>query len=93
MAAFHTRVWTSQLADWKRKTQQIHEIERDSACVLVKTPYVLLLSHPGINVVSAAELAGEMGPIENYATAKSVCVIACIESLQGFPGCVCSDLS
>jgi len=38
--------------------------------VLVKTPYVLLRSHPGINVVSAAALAGEMGPIENYATAK-----------------------
>ena len=73
MAVFHTRVWTSQLADWKQKTQQIHEIERDSASVLVKTPYALLLSHPGINVVSAAELAGEMGPIENYATAKSIC--------------------
>ena len=73
MAAFHTRVWMSQLADWKQKMLQIHEIESDSASVLVKTPYVLLLSHPGINVVSAAELAGEMGPIENYATAKSIC--------------------
>ncbi|MEJ7590387.1 MAG: transposase [Planctomycetaceae bacterium] len=73
MAAFHTRVWMSQLADWKQKTQQIQEIEHDSASVLVKTPYVLLLSDPGINVVSAAELAGEMGPIENYATAKSIC--------------------
>lgn len=73
MAAFHTRVWTSQLADWKQKTLQIQEIERDSASVLVKTPYVLLLSYPGINVVSAVELAGEMGPIENYASAKAVC--------------------
>jgi hypothetical protein len=73
MAAFHTRVWTSQLADWKQKTQQILEIERDSAGLLVKTPYVLLLSYPGINVVSAVELAGEMGPIENYASAKAVC--------------------
>ncbi|MEZ6130214.1 MAG: transposase [Planctomycetaceae bacterium] len=27
---------------------------------------------PGINVVSAAELAGEMGPIENYASSKSI---------------------
>ena len=34
--------------------------------LLVKTPYVLLLSWPGINVVTAAELAGEMGPIQNY---------------------------
>ena len=31
----------------------------------MKTPYVLLLSFPGINVVSAAEFAGEMGPIAN----------------------------
>ena len=73
MAAFHTRVWLSQLTDWKQKTQQILEAERDSAGLLAKTPYVLLLSHPGINVISAAELAGEMGPIENYASSKAVC--------------------
>ena len=63
----------SQLADWKQKNQQIYDTERDLAGILAKTPYVLLLSHPGINVVSAAELAGEMGPIENYASAKAVC--------------------
>ena len=34
------------------------------ACWL-QTPYVLLLSFPGINVISAAEFAGEMGPIAN----------------------------
>lgn len=73
MAIFHTRVWTSQLDDWTQKTQQIHAIERDLAGILAKTPYVLLLSHPGINVVTAAELAGEMGPIENYASARAVC--------------------
>jgi transposase len=73
MATFHTRVWISQLADWQQKKQQIHDTERDLAAVLARTPYVLLLSHPGINVVSAAELAGEMGPIENYATARAVC--------------------
>ena len=32
-----------------------------------QTPYVLLLGIPGINVVSAAEFAGEMGPIKHYA--------------------------
>jgi transposase len=63
----------SQLADWKQKNQQIHDTERDLAGILARTPYVLLLSHSGINVVSAAELAGETGPIENYATAKAVC--------------------
>jgi transposase len=41
--------------------------ETDLAAFLVRTPYVLLLSHPGINVVSAAEFAGEAGPIGNYA--------------------------
>ncbi len=44
----------------------IRDLERDLAGLLVKTPYVLLLSFPGINVVTAAELAGEMGPIPNY---------------------------
>jgi transposase len=38
----------------------------------VQTPYVLLLSFPGINVVSAADFAGEMGPIEHYANAKAI---------------------
>jgi transposase len=73
MAASHTRVWMSQLDDWTRKNQQIHEAECDLAGLLAKTPFVLLLSHPGINVVSAAELAGEMGPIENYASSKAIC--------------------
>lgn len=73
LAAVHTRVWQAQLDDWKRKTQQIHDLERDLAGVLVQTPYVLLLSHPGINVVSAAELAGEMGPIEHYASSRAIC--------------------
>jgi hypothetical protein len=31
-----------------------------------------LLSCPGINVVSAADFAGEMGPIENYANCRSI---------------------
>jgi transposase len=33
---------------------------------------VLLLSIPGINVVWAAELAGEMGPIEQYLNARAI---------------------
>ena len=49
-----------------------HALEQDLAEILVKTPYILLLSHPGINVVSAAELAGEMGPIEHYAHAQAI---------------------
>jgi hypothetical protein len=33
---------------------------------------VLLLSHPGIHVISGGELAGEMGPIEHYASPKAI---------------------
>lgn len=33
---------------------------------------MLLLSFPGINVVTAADFAGEMGPIEHYVNAKSI---------------------
>jgi transposase len=66
------RVWHALHDDWQAKTQQILQVERELAGILVQTPYVLLLSHPGINVVSASELGGEMGPIEHYAHAKAI---------------------
>jgi hypothetical protein len=65
-------VWTALAADCQEKTKEIQAWERELALLLCGTPYVLLLSHPGINVVSAAELAGEMGPITHYAGAKSI---------------------
>ena len=67
-----TRIWMALLDDWKSKTAQIEQVERDSASLLAQTPYILLLSHPGINVISAAELAGEMGPIEHYASDTAI---------------------
>jgi len=67
-----SRVWRELLEDWKLKMSQITAIEVDEASLLVQTPYILLLSHPGINVISAAELAGETGPIELYASCKSI---------------------
>jgi transposase len=72
LAPHLTRVWQSLHDDWQAKTQQILRVEQDLAEILVKTPYILLLSHPGIGVVSAAELAGEMGPIEHYAHSKAI---------------------
>jgi transcriptional regulator with XRE-family HTH domain len=33
---------------------------------------LLILSFPGINVVSAADFAGEIGPMEHYANAKAI---------------------
>jgi transposase len=54
------------------KAHEISTIERDLASLLARTPYVLLLSMPGINVVSAAEFAGEMGPIGHYPDARAI---------------------
>lgn len=58
--------------DRRQKAREIQAIERDIAAALVRTPYVLLLSFPGVNVVSAADFAGEMGPIEHYANARAI---------------------
>jgi len=72
MHALLTRLWQELLVDWHQKTRQILGVERELASLLAQTPWILLLSHPGINVVSAAELAGETGPIEHYASAKAI---------------------
>ena len=51
----HTRQW-QQLNEVRRLfDEQVDAVERESAGFLVKTPYVLLLSVTGINVVSAAK--------------------------------------
>lgn len=72
LAPHVSRVWHRWYEDWQAKTQQITHLEQELAGILAKTPYILLLSYPGINVVSAAELAGEMGPIEYYAHPRAV---------------------
>lgn len=72
LAAMHTRQW-QQLDEVRRLFDaQVAAAERESACFLAKTPYILLLSVTGINVVSAARLAGEAGPIEHYASARAI---------------------
>jgi hypothetical protein len=71
-AAQHHRIALALQDDRQRKTLEIQALERDSAARLAQTPYLLLLSIPGINVVSAAEFAGEMGPIEHYANPKCI---------------------
>jgi transposase len=68
----HQRLALALYDDRHRKTQEIQALEGEIAQRLVQTPYVLLLSFPGINVVSAADFAGEMGPIEHYANAKAI---------------------
>jgi transposase len=71
-AAQHLRIALDLYDDRLGKSQQIQALERDIASRLVHTPYVLLLSFPGINVVSAADFAGEAGPMEHYLNAKSI---------------------
>jgi transposase len=68
----HRRVALALYDDRLRKSQEIQGLERELAGRLARTPYILLLSFPGINVVSAADFAGEMGPIEHYANAKAI---------------------
>jgi len=72
LATMYTRQW-QQLNEVRRLfDQQIVAAEQELAGFLVKTPYVLLLSVTGINVISAARLAGEAGPIEHYASAGAI---------------------
>jgi len=54
------------------KTRQILALERDLAHLVVQTPYALLLAIPGINVVSVADLAGELGPLAFYLNANAI---------------------
>ena len=54
------------------KTKHILELERDLAQLVVQTPYVLLLVIPGINIVTVADCAGELGPIAFYLNANAI---------------------
>jgi transposase len=71
-ASLHRRLFIELDADRLAKLRSIRSIESELAGPLSKTPYVLLLGIPGINVVSAAEFAGEMGPIERYLKARAI---------------------
>ncbi len=72
LAAMYTQQWRQLDAIRRLYDEQIATTEWEMAHFLVKTPYVLLLSVTGINVVSAARLAGEAGPIEHYASARAL---------------------
>jgi transposase len=71
-AGHHRRIAADLEADRRRKELEIQGLEREIAGLLAATPYVLLMSIPGVNVVSAAEYAAEMGPICNYANARCI---------------------
>jgi len=71
-AALHRRFFLELDADRRSRIPLIAALECELAEHLVRTPYVLLMGVPGINVVSAAEFAGEMGPIQHYAQANAI---------------------
>ena len=71
-APLHHQIFLRLDDDRVAKTAQITALEGEIARLLVQTPYVLLLTIVGINVVSAGEFAGEMGPITHYANAKAI---------------------
>jgi hypothetical protein len=66
------RLLTTLDDDRLAKNQQILQLERDLAHLVVHTPYVLLLAIPGINIVTVADLAGELGPIHFYRDAAAI---------------------
>lgn len=72
LAPLYTSQWQQLNQVRQLLDEQIGAAEREMAGFLVKTPYVLLLRVTGINVVSAARLAGEAGPIEHYASARAL---------------------
>jgi transposase len=65
-------ILTSLDDDRLAKTQEIQALERDLAHLVVGTPYVLLLAIPGINIVTSADLAGELGPMPLYRDASAI---------------------
>jgi transposase len=58
--------------DRTHKVLEIQALERDLAGRLARTPYILLLSIPGVNVVSAADCAGEIGPMRCYLNSRAI---------------------
>jgi transposase len=71
-AGQHVRLALALYGDRQQKSQQILTLEREIAGRLAQTPYVLLLSFPGLNAVSAADFAAEAGPMGHYANPKSI---------------------
>jgi len=72
LTPMYTRQWQQLNQVRQMWDEQILATEREMAGFLVKTPYVLLLTVTGINVVSAARFAGEASPIEHYASARAI---------------------
>jgi transposase len=64
--ALNRRIWSDDLRLMEHLGRDILRYERSLTAYLAQTPFVLLLSIPGINVVSAAGYGSEVGPITHY---------------------------
>ena len=71
-ASLHRRFFLDLDAERVSKLQSVRTLEGELAEQLVQTPYVLLLSMPGVGVVSCAEFAGEAGAIGRYARGRAL---------------------
>lgn len=71
-AELHHAIWTDLYQLYDEVKTKSERLESDIAGNLAGTPYIRLLAIPGIHVVSAADFAGEMGPISHYANANAI---------------------
>lgn len=58
--------------DRLQKTREIAAIELQMSELVTTTPYIRLLIIPGINVVTAADVAGELGPMYLYPNPNAI---------------------
>lgn len=70
--ALNRRIWSDNLRLLEHLGRDITRYEKRLVVYLVQTPFVLLLSIPGINVVSASGYGSELGPITNYITPSHI---------------------
>lgn len=66
------RILHDHLRHYRWLTREICAYDIDLLRYLAKTPAVVLLSIPGINVASAAGYVGELGPASDYVNAKRI---------------------
>jgi transposase len=59
-------------ADRRDQLARVAAAEGEMVRYLVETEYLVLLSIPGVNVVTAGDLAAEAGPIAGYASARAL---------------------
>ena len=71
-STMHHRIMKELDDDRLAKRVAIAAAEAELAGLLARTPYVLLLGIPGINVASAAEFAGEAGPMKHYRSSRAI---------------------